>query len=131
MSVPENDRAIVESYARAMQAGQAGAADLVALFADDAVYMEPWSTMTSHTEIVGRASIAAWFTESLAKMPADFTLTINRLDLEGDTVRSDWTCTSAVFPGPMQGHDLFTIRDGKIARLETYLSMPANHGGEW
>lgn len=33
---------------------------------------------------------------------------------DGDRVRADWICTSPVFPAPMKGYDLFTIRGGKI-----------------
>ena len=45
-------------------------------------------------------------------------LVLDRADRDGDRVRADWTCTSPVFPAPMKGYDLFTIQDGKIARLE-------------
>jgi hypothetical protein len=61
------------------------------------------------------------FVESQAYAPADMTVTLNRLDLEGDCIRSAWTCTSPALPHPMQGHDLWTIRAGKILRLETTL----------
>ncbi len=49
---------------------------------------------------------------------------MERIDLDGDRVRADWTCSSPVFPAPMRGRDLNTIRDGTIARLEVSL-LPA------
>ena len=50
--------------------------------------------------------------------PPDMKLVLDRADRDGEHVKADWTCTSPVFPAPMKGYDLFTIRDGKIARLE-------------
>jgi len=38
-----SDKALVESYFRAMQAGLSGEDELIELFADDAVYIEPFT----------------------------------------------------------------------------------------
>ncbi|MCA9653964.1 MAG: hypothetical protein H6712_03790 [Myxococcales bacterium] len=38
--------------------------------------------------------------------------------VDGEVVRSEWTCTSPAFPGPVKGIDLCTVRDGRIQRLE-------------
>jgi hypothetical protein len=45
-------------------------------------------------------------------------LMLERIDLDGKLVRVDWTCSSTAFPTSMRSHDLFTIENGKIARLE-------------
>lgn len=50
--------------------------------------------------------------------PPDMRLVLDRADRDGDRMRAVWTCTSPAFPAPMKGYDLFTIRGGKIARLE-------------
>ena len=53
--------------------------------------------------------------------PPDMVVTMNRIDAEGQRVRAEWTCTASVLAEPMRGVDLYTLRDGKIARLETTL----------
>jgi hypothetical protein len=47
------------------------------------------------------------------------TVTLDRVDVEGDRIRTAWTCRSQVLPGPMRGEDVWTIRAGKIELLET------------
>ena len=47
-------------------------------------------------------------------------VTMNRIDAEGQRVRDEWTRTASVLAEPMRGVDLYTLRDGKIARLETH-----------
>lgn len=120
MSVGERDQAVVEAYFRAMQAGAAGGDEMMVLFAEDAVYVEPFTGQArTHT---GRAAIRQNFIDSQRYAPPDMRLTLDRVDLAGDQIRSEWTCTSPAFPHPMHGQDLWTLRDGKIIRLETSLA---------
>ncbi|MHC4141746.1 MAG: nuclear transport factor 2 family protein [Planctomycetota bacterium] len=112
----ETDRNVVENLFKAMQAGPSGEQDMLALFAEDAVFIEPFSgVVQTHT---GKAAIGTSFQDMWRDPPPDLKLTIDRVDLDGDRVRADWTCTSPVFPKPMRGHDLFTISSGRITRLE-------------
>ena len=53
------------------------------------------------------------------------TITLDRLDVDGDAILAEWTCIGPMLPGPMKGHDRYQVRDGRIARLETRLG-PAN-----
>ena len=116
------DRAVVESYVAEMQAGPGGLEDLVGLFTDDAVYVEPWTgPIQVHT---GKAEIRAFYAAALEQMRGA-QLTIDRLDIDGDRLRSEWTCTVPAFNGPMRGFDLITLRDGRIARLETNVTQMA------
>jgi ketosteroid isomerase-like protein len=116
MRVSPSDRAVVENLFMAMQAGPAGEAMMTSLFHDDAVFVEPFSGQPiTHT---GKKAIQASFAQQTAHPLPDMKLTLDRLDVEGSVVRAQWTCTSSAFPKPMSGHDLFTIHDGKIARLE-------------
>ncbi len=116
MSVTAQQRDIIESLFKAMQAGPSSAETMMALFAEDGVMIEPFSGRpVTHT---GKPAVAAAFQEMWKDPPPEIALHIDRVDLDGDRVRAEWTCTSPVFPAPMKGHDLFTIRDGKIARLE-------------
>ena len=116
MAVSEADRKIVDNLFRAMQAGPAGEEQMMALFADDAIFVEPFSgAPKTHT---GLDAIRASFRDMWAEPVPDMKLTLDRIDLDGDRLRAEWTCTASVFPVPMRGSDLFTIESGKIARLE-------------
>ena len=102
-----------------MQHGPEGVDALVDLLSDDAVYVEPFSGGT-HT---GRAEIRAFLEHSQGDLP-DVRITVERINVEGDNVTTEWTCESSAFATPSRGRDQFTIRDGKIARLETSIVQP-------
>lgn len=116
-SISTRDRATVERYLVAMQAGPNGLEDLVGLFEDDAVYVEPFSGQPQvHS---GRAEIRAFFEAALEQHLKDVRLTLDRLDMDGPRLRSEWTCDLPALNTPMRGFDLVTLREGRIARLET------------
>ena len=89
----------------------------MALFAEEAVLVEPFSgQVQTHT---GQPAIRESFRDQWKNPLPDLQLTLDRVDLDGGIVRAEWTCTSPVFPTPMQGYDLFTLdAAGKIAKLE-------------
>ncbi len=106
-----------------MQAGAQQADALFALFADDAIYVEPFSGMATgerHTH-EGREAIEACLGKSWENSPPELRLEVNRVDVDGAVVRSEWTCTSPAFEAPVRGLDVCTVRDGRIARLEVSL----------
>ena len=110
-------RPIVDAWYRAMQRGPLGEDELVALFAEDGVYVEPFSgAPRTHR---GQAAIRACFQGSWAQTPPDLTITVDRVDLQGTEARVQWTCHSPVFPAPVRGEDEVVVRDGRIVRLET------------
>jgi hypothetical protein len=116
MPLSPADRTVVENVFKAMQKGPVGEADMMALFADDAVFIEPFSGVPqTHT---GKPAIRASFKSMWDNPAPDLRLTLDRVDVDGEKLRAEWTCTSPVFPSPMKGFDLFTIRNGRIARLE-------------
>jgi hypothetical protein len=116
-------RGVIDRYFHAMRTGAAGGDEMMGLFADDAVYVEPFSgRVVMHT---GKTAIRRSYLESRTYAPADLTITLDRIDVEGDRIRTEWTCRAPAFPGPMRGQDLWTIRDGKIHRLETTLASRA------
>ncbi len=114
---------MVEALFAAMQAGPAGEDEMMALFAEDATLIEPFTgEVKTHT---GKPAIREGFSETWKDPAPDLKLTVDRVDLDGANVRAEWTCTSPVFPTPMRGHDLFTIEQGKITRLEVVVTdMP-------
>jgi len=124
MSVSASDTTVVENLFKAMQAGRSGEQLMMSLFHDDAVLIEPFSGKpVTH---VGHDAIRENFKQQACHPLPDLKLTLDRVDLDGAVVRAVWTCSSSAFPQPMCGHDLFTIKDGKIARLEIIVpGMPA------
>jgi len=127
MPVSDRDRRIVADLMTAMQAGPAGADDLLALFAEDGVLVEPFAGRPqTHA---GKPAIRASLAVMMRDRPPDFALKLDRVDMDGERVRAEWTCTAKVMPGPMRGYDLFTIRGGKIARLEIYITEMPHMGG--
>jgi len=122
MGIREADRAVVEGYYRAMRMGAAGAETMADLFTDDAIYSEPFSGGDGRNRThVGKHVIREFFKDSINHRPPDMVVTMDRVDVDGDRLRAEWTCTASVFTQPMRGVDCYTLRDGKIARLETSL----------
>ena len=116
-TVPTRDRTTVQQYLAAMQAGPGGLDELVGLFEDDAVYVEPFSGQPQvHS---GKAEIRAFFEYALENHLKGARLTLDRLDIDAGRLRSEWTCDIPAFAGPMRGFDLLTMHEGRITRLET------------
>jgi ketosteroid isomerase-like protein len=111
------ERELIERYFQAMRTGAISSDEIIDLFADQAVYVEPFSGEASAH--VGKDAIRQSFIDSQKNAPPDMTLTLDQVDVDSDCIRSVWTCASPAFPRPMRGQDLWTIRDGKIFRLET------------
>ena len=124
MTEVDTHRRVVERMFQAMQAGPAGETEMMSLFAEGAVFIEPFSgEPQTHT---GKSAIRESFQSMWANPAPDMALVMDRVDIDGDQVRAEWTCTSPIFPTPMKGHDLFTISGGKIKRLEVIVTdMPA------
>jgi ketosteroid isomerase-like protein len=124
MPVKAEDKKIVEELLRAMQTGPSAFEELLALFSEDAVLVEPFAgSMQTHT---GKQAIRGSLNEMSQNRAADLTLKLDRVDMDGSAVRAEWTCTSTSMPGPMRGYDMVTIRGGKISRLEIFITeMPA------
>ena len=110
---------LVQRYFAAMRQGAAAEDELLALFAEDAVYEEPFSGSPRRSE--GIVAIRSALREGWEFPLPDLKLTVRRIDLDGDVVRSQWICESPALDGPIHGHDRYTIRDGLIARLEVFL----------
>jgi uncharacterized protein (TIGR02246 family) len=113
-------RELIERYFRAMQRGPEAEDELVALFAEDAVYVDAFGGGVHE----GREAIRAWLDGSWSDAPADLRLTVERIDAAGEEVVAHWTCHAPAFAGPARGRDRFTVRDGRIARLESTLDDP-------
>jgi ketosteroid isomerase-like protein len=115
---------LVRAYLRAMQRGPDGLEALLELFAEDAVYVESLTGGSSERPRVheGRAAIERTLRSGLEWNPPDFSIQLDRLHADGGELLAEWTCRSAALPRPMTGVDRYTVREGRIARLETRLS---------
>ncbi|MBV9119505.1 MAG: nuclear transport factor 2 family protein [Chloroflexi bacterium] len=126
MSDNAPDRILVQRYFAAMQGGAQATEEMVSLFSDDGEYIEPFSGQGQPTSHRGIAAIRAFFDDSFAgPLGHDVKLRLDRLDVDGAELRSEWTCEIPMWPAPMRGSDRYLIRDGKIARLEVTLHGPA------
>lgn len=120
MSVSQSDRSAVDAYFKAMQLSPDRRPDaMAALFTDDGEYVEPFFGQPRTHK--GKAAIRRFFEESAQHEQPGMRVTVNRVDVDGDRLRSEWTCTFPQVPQPMRGYDLYTIRGGKIARLEIHV----------
>lgn len=110
---------VVDRYFAAMRGGRDAASDLFALFDDEAVYTEPFAGKPRTHR--GKAAIEAAISASWDSAPPDLTLEVDRVDVDGDVVVSEWTCRSPAFDGPMRGRDRCQVRDGRIVLLDVQL----------
>jgi ketosteroid isomerase-like protein len=103
-----------------MQGGPTHEEAMAALFAEDAVYVEPFSAMGQMTSHTGRAAVRAALRAALATPLPEQRIVVDRVDVDGDVLVATWTCHSPALPGGSgRGTNTFTFRGGLIARLET------------
>jgi hypothetical protein len=121
MRPSEPERQIVEAYLRAMQMGPRGEDGLVELFTDDGEYVESLTVSRPRTH-KGKQAIREALHGGLSWNPPDLHVSLDRLEVEATELVAYWTCTSERLPHPMCGVDRYTLRDGRIARLETRLA---------
>ena len=118
------DREVIDRYFGAMRRGAEAEAEMMALFADDAVYVEPFSGAVRVSR--GREAILGTLREGWAFPLPDLKLTVDEIVIEPGTASSSWTCESSALEVPVRGRDRYTIVDGKIARLEVELLAPGD-----
>jgi hypothetical protein len=108
----------IANFFTAMQAGRDAAARLEAAFAEDAVYVEPFSgQVRSHT---GRAAILAAMARGWEQPLPAMSIRIDHAETRGAEVMVRWTCFSPALPGGQgSGLNRFILSGGRIARLET------------
>jgi hypothetical protein len=127
MPVSRDQRAIVERYFAAMRADADGENAMRAVLAENAVYTEPFGGKPETHR--GRDAIVKTFKDGAQQRPSDMVVTVDRVDLDDQTVVAEWSCASSAFPEPMRGKDRYTIENGRITRLETTLDGLPPTGG--
>ena len=122
MTVSQSHQQVIKDSSRAMQLGPAGEAAIMALFTDDAVWVEPY---TGHRRThAGKEAIRAALQQMWRQpSPPGFAITTDRIQAEGADVRVEWTCGAAGMPLLMRGYSLYTVApDNRIARLELFIT---------
>ncbi|MEQ1571563.1 MAG: nuclear transport factor 2 family protein [Myxococcota bacterium] len=109
---------VVGAFFLAMQTGRAAADELLALFDDDAEYVEPFSGGSGIHR--GRAAIRAAFERGWERELPEQRIVVDRVDVEGGEVVARWTCFSPGLPGGRgSGVNRFELSGGRIIRLRT------------
>ncbi len=112
----------VSNFFLAMQAGEPGAAALEAMFAEDAIYEEPFTGETRRHE--GRAAIMKAMALGWEMPMEDTRLQVRHAETTGGEVRVAWTCYSPSIPGGQgSGLNRFTFEGDKITSLITTLDQ--------
>ena len=91
-------------------------------FTEDAVFEGPRGTEAWGTRFVGKQAIREAFAARFSGIP-DVRYRDEGTFVDGDRGASEWTLTGTTISGePVQvrGCDLWTIRDGKIAKKDSY-----------
>jgi ketosteroid isomerase-like protein len=113
---------VVERLFRAMAAGPSGEEPMMALFADDAVLVEPFTGVPR--EHVGKDAIRRAYRELFHEPPPpDMRLTLHRVERDGDSIEAHWSCTASTYASDRLGVDHFTVRDGFIRRLSIVITQ--------
>lgn len=126
-----NNQRTVRAYFAAMRRGPEAEADMLALFASDASYHEPFSGAPGPA--VGAEAISERLQAGWATPIPDMELEILGIDVTGNRGESRWECRSPVFPAPVRGRDTYEFRDGLITSLKVTIDetegphMPRDH----
>lgn len=121
-SVVTDDQRLVSRFFEAMQAAGASEREMMQLFAEDAVYVEPFSG--TPREHVGKSAIREAMVAGWQYPLPEMRLEVERVATDGKTIVADWVCHSPGLPnGRGAGTNEFTLRAGLIVRLETRLRV--------
>jgi hypothetical protein len=106
-----------------MQTGAVAEAAMMALFAPQAVYIEPFSgEVRTHR---GKEAIRDVLREGWSRPLPDIRIEVDTVDIAGEKVTSQWTCYSPGIPGGKgSGVNTFVLKDGLIVRLQTRFITP-------
>lgn len=119
----------VSNFFLCMQAGRTGVDALMTLFAEGAVYEEPFTgTPRRH---VGKDAIRKAMTEGANAPLKDTRIEINTAAVHKGEIHIAWTCHSPSLPGGHgSGLNRFEVRDGCIQSLITTLNEDGEGAAE-
>lgn len=109
---------LVLDFFAAMQGGAASESAMMALFRDDAAYIEPFSGSVRRHQ--GKAAIREVMLAGWQYPLPDMRIVVDAYHATSDGAVADWTCHSPGLPaGKGSGCSRFTFSGGLIASLET------------
>lgn len=111
----------ISNFFLSMQAGEVGAEALMACFAENAVYEEPFTgTVRVHK---GRAEIIKAMALGWEMPMVDTRISIDKVATVDNEILVEWTCRSPSIPGGQgSGMNRFVLHEGHITSLITTLS---------
>jgi hypothetical protein len=120
--MPTQTPASINRFFAAMQGGASCEDEMLDLFHDEAIYIEPFSgKIRTHT---GKTAIRDVMRDGWRHPMPDMRIEMDRINVDGEDVRVAWTCYSPALPGGQgKGENLFRLKDGLIERLETRIVM--------
>ncbi len=96
--------------------------EIMAHFADDAVFETPRGVEAWGRRAVGREAVRAAFADRFAGIP-DVRYQQDDHFVDGDRGASEWTLSGTTVDGErleIRGCDLWTFRDGKVVKKDSY-----------
>jgi ketosteroid isomerase-like protein len=111
----ESTQELIDGYYAAMRRGPEAEADMIALLADDIVYIEPFTSPGEPA--VGIEAVRARLRSGWETPLPEMELDVIAVDIRGDTATTRWECRSPALPTPARGTDTYTFAGGKITRL--------------
>ena len=118
----DHDDAIRKLKAIATAFDQHDLEKIMANFAEDAVFEGPRGTEPWGTRFVGRAKVREAFASRFSGIP-DVRYQRDEHFVDGDRGASEWTLSGTTTDGQrieVRGCDLWTFRDGKIVKKDSY-----------
>jgi ketosteroid isomerase-like protein len=103
---------------------------ILAHFADDAVFEAPRGPDAYGRRFVGKANVRAAFAGRFEGIP-DVRYRDDDHFVDGDRGASEWTLSGTTTEGErleIRGCDLWTIRDGKIVKKDSYWKIRTDPG---
>lgn len=106
---------LIDGYYAGMRRGPDAEDDMVALFSDDVVYVEPFTAPGEPA--VGIDAVRARLRAGWETPLPDLELDVLTIDVRGDTATTRWECRSPALPNAVRGTDTYTFASGRITRL--------------
>jgi ketosteroid isomerase-like protein len=120
--VVDHDGALLMLKAIATAFDQHDLEGIIAHFADDAVFEGPRGPDPWGTRFVGRDAVREAFAARFSGIP-DIRYKQDEHFVDGDRGASEWTLSGTTTDGQrieVRGCDLWTLRDGKIVKKDSY-----------
>ena len=122
----QDSKTVVEQYFKLMHGAGPDKMEFLRTFSDDAVLVEPFSGKPQTHKGIKAIESSFRTTWQYQPMP-NFRIQMGQVEVAGEKVRAEWSCTWDGLGGSMKGVDHFEVREGKIVRMEVVVTeMPGS-----